>query len=429
MNTIPIAVPKASPDPLPELRVYLRPFVRVLRRDQTMRSAERYVTGLLTDLERKNCDTIAAGVAGITSGRLQHLLTDAAWEARALDEQRVRGLVQGSPPEGVLLLDDTGLPKKGKSSAGVARQYSGTLGKIANCQVVVTAEYVADEPGESKPLHWPVSARLYLPQAWTDDRARCRRAQIPDTVSFQTKPEIALQIVDQARAWNVPFRVVVADSGYGDNPHFLAGLEERQLLYVCGVESTFGLRLPDEIREAEEVGAPPYQGMGPPRKARPAPLHTAKALTDALSEDTWQTVTWREGTKKSLSKQFVALRVHRATGNPTETRVSQSRVSTGPQGWLLGERPIPGQEGDCKWYYANLPADTPLERLVTLAHARWAIEQFYEDAKGECGLDQYQGRRWDGLHRHLALVMLTYSFLAQQRKLASRNPEGGFPPL
>lgn len=429
METIPVAVPKASPDPLPELQVFLRSFMRVFRRDQTMQSMERYVTGLLTDLERKNCDTIAAAVAGITSERLQHLLTDAAWEAQSLDERRVRGLVQGSPKDGVLILDDTGLPKKGKESAGVARQYSGTLGKIGNCQVVVTAEYAEDEPSQSKPLHWPVTARLYLPKAWSDDRERCRRAHIPDEVPFQTKPKIALDLVDRARAWDVPFKVVVADAGYGDNPDFLTGLEERQLAYVCGVERTFGLRLPDEVRAAEEAPPPEYQGRGQPRKPRPAPLHTAQAITEALSEDAWQTVSWREGTKGTLSKRFVALRAHRATGNPTDSRPSQSTVSTGFEGWLLVERPLPGQEGDCKWYYSNLPADTPLERLVTLAHARWTTEQFYEDAKGECGLDQYQGRRWDGLHRHLALVMLTYSFLAQRREPASQNTDGGFSPL
>ncbi|MBM3189936.1 MAG: IS701 family transposase, partial [Chloroflexi bacterium] len=392
MENIPVAVPKASPDPLPELRDFLRPFVGVFRRDETRRSIERYVTGLLTDLERKNCDTIAAAVAGTSSERLQYALTDAGWEPQDLDERRVRILSKSSPSRGLLILDDTGQAKKGTKSAGVARQYSGTLGKVGNCQVIVTGEYAADEAGESRPLHWPVTARLYLPEAWTQDRARCQEAHIPDAVSFQTKPEMALHIVDQARAWGVPFKVVVADAGYGDNPDFLAGLEERQLAYVCGIEKTFGLRLPAEVSAAEAAPAPPYQGRGPPRKRRPAPLHTAQALTEALPEGAWRTISWREGTKGLWSKQFVALRAHCATGNPTAQRPSLSRVSTGPEGWLLGERPIPGQPGDRQWYYSNLPADTPLERLVTLAHARWIIEQFYEDAKGECGLDQYQGR-------------------------------------
>jgi SRSO17 transposase len=429
MENIPVAVPKASPDPLPELRAFLRPFSRVFRRDRTMRSIERYVTGLLTDLERKNCDTIAAAVAGISSERLQYALTDAAWEAQELDERRVRGQVKNSPSGGLLILDDTGQAKKGSKSAGVARQYSGTLGKVGNCQVVVTGEYAADEVSESRPLHWPVTARLYLPRIWTDDQERCREAHIPDDMPFQTKPEIALDIVDHALAWDVPFQVVIADAGYGDNPKFLASLEQRHLSYVCGIEKTFGLRLPDEVRAAEAAPAPAYQGKGQPRKRRPAPLYTAQAITESLPEEAWQTVSWREGTKDTLSKQFVALRAHRATGNPTDERPSCSRVSTGPEGWLLIERPMPGQGGDRKWYYSNLPADTSIARLVSLAHARWIIEQFYEDAKGECGLDQYQGRRWDGLHRHIALVMLTYSFLAQRRGPGSQNTKGGLSPL
>src|SRR5579862_8437804 len=135
------AVPRASPDPLPELATYLAPFASLLHRAESRASLERYVTGLLTDLPRKNCDTIAAALAGTSAERLQHLLTDATWDAAALDEARVNALVPLSPPDGILAIDDTGLPKQGKASVGVSRQYSGTLGKIGNCQVVVTAEY------------------------------------------------------------------------------------------------------------------------------------------------------------------------------------------------------------------------------------------------------------------------------------------------
>jgi SRSO17 transposase len=150
------------------------------------------------------------------------------------------------------------------------------------------------------------------------------------------------------------------------------------------------------------------------KKPRPAPLYTATTVLDALPEDRWQPITWREHDDGVLRKQFVAVRVYWATGS-AQFSTSHHRVFTGPEGWLLGERPVPGESGDRKWYVSNLPADTPLQRLVELAHSRWPIEQFYEDAKGECGLDHYQGRRWDGLHRHLALVMLAYSFLACQR--------------
>lgn len=418
-------VPHASPLPLPEVAAYLTPFRTLFRYRPSWESVERYVTGLLTDLGRKNCEVLAATLAGTSVERLQHLLTDASWHPLALDEQRVRQLVARSPAGGVLVLDDTGLPKQGKASAGVARQYSGTLGKKGNCQVLVSAEYVEDRLERSDPVHWPVSAQLYLPESWTADPDRCRRAQVPEAVTFQTKPELAIGLVDRARAWGVPFSLVVADSGYGDNPNFLAELEAREVRYVCAVERTFGVRLPAEAAAAGVQ--PPYQGRGQPRKPRPAPLYTAQAVLEALPASVWRVAVWRQGSEgEPLGKQVAAVRVHRATGS-TRHSTSHSRVTTGPEGWLIGERPLPGERGDAKWYFSTLPADTPWERLIALAHQRWVIEQFYEDAKGECGLDDYQGRRWDGLHRHVALSMLAYSFLVHHR--LSAPAAGGFSPL
>jgi SRSO17 transposase len=419
-------VPKASPATLPELGTYLEPFAPLFRRATSRESLERYVTGLLTDLPQKNCDTIAAAVAGTSTERLQHLLTDAAWDPQALDQQRVRALGAQSPPGGLLVLDDTGLPKQGRGSVGVARQYSGTLGKIANCQVVVSAHYVADEPTSHAPRHWPITAQLYLPETWATDPARRSKVHVPAEVPFRTKPDLALTLVDQARAWGVPFAWVVADAGYGDNPTFLQGLDARQIAYVVGVSHRFGVRLPDEVCAAALVLPSRPRGRGQPKKPRPAPLAQAKAGLEALPADRWQTITWREAEGRMLRKQFVTVRAHWATGGG-QLSTSHHRVYTGPEGWLLGERPGPGEGGDLKWYYSNLPADTPLHRLVALAHSRWPIEQFYEDAKGECGLDHYQGRRWDGLHRHLALVMLAYSFMACQRWTSTAT--AGFPPL
>jgi SRSO17 transposase len=419
-------VPKASPETLPELATYLEPFALLFRRSTSRASVERYLTGLLTDLPRKNCDTIAAAVAGTATERLQHLLTDATWDPQALDQQRVQALVAQSPPHGLLMLDDTGLPKQGRGSVGVARQYSGTLGKVANCQVVVTAHYVADEPTSPAPIHWPLTTQLYLPEAWAADQARRAKVHVPTAVAFRTKPELALALIDQARAWGVPFAWVAADAGYGDNPTFLQGIEARQLTYIVGVSSSFGVRLPDEVHTAALIPSPRPRGRGQPKKPRPASLYQAKAVLEALPADHWQTITWREYADTVLRKHFVAVRVHWATGG-AQFSTSHPRVSTGPDGWLLGERPVPGDHGDVKWYYSNLPADTPLHRLVELAHSRWPIEQFYEDAKGECGLDDYQGRRWDGLHRHLALVMLAYSFVARQRWMPT-DPVG-FSPL
>jgi SRSO17 transposase len=435
-DRIPDAVPKASSEPLPEIARFLKPFAPLFRRSQSRHSLERYVTGLLTDLNRKNCDTIAAAVAATSTERLQHLLTDADWDSQELDGARVRSLSEKSPKGGgILVLDDTSFPKKGKSSVGVARQYCGALGKRANCQVVVSAHYVADEPESSRPLHWPVCVQLYLPESWANDRERRERAHVPEEVGFRSKPRIALSLADLSREWEVPFEVVVADSGYGKYPTFVEGLEERKLPYVCGVESTFGVRLPEEVRAAKEAGAPPYKGSGQPPKERPAPLYTAEEVIGSLPEEAWQTVSWREGTKGTLSKQMVALRAHRATGSDRHS-TTHERVVTAAEGWLIAEGPLRSEredlpdEEELKYYYSSLGGEVSLERLAALAKSRWAIEQFYEDAKGECGLGDYQGRRWDGLHRHLALSMVAYSFLMLHSSILGKDPseEEAFSP-
>lgn len=440
-------VPKASPEPLPELATFLEPFAPLFHRHTSRDSMERYLTGLLTDLPHKTCESIAEVIAGTSLERLQHLLTDAAWDPLELDKARVKRLLELHPVTGgILIFDDTGLPKKGNASVGVFPQYSGTLGKIGNCQVVVSAEFLADDPASSTPFHWPVSARLFLPESWTQDNERRKQAHVPEEVRQQTKPEIALDLLDRAREWGVPIQLVVVDAGYGDNPNFLRGLDERQIPYMCAVESTFGCRLPQEV-QAVALQPPVYQGRGQPRKSRPAPLYTVKELIAALPASAWRTISWREGTKGTMQVQAVAIRVHWATGSSLHS-TSHSRVQTGPEGWLVAERPVskavtddeiepddPSAEtaekkpDEIKYRFSTLLPETSLERLVLLAHARWVIEQFYEDAKQECGLDHFQGRSWEGLHRHLALVMLAYSFLMVYRLTLPLPPDEVFPPL
>jgi SRSO17 transposase len=437
-------VPKASPEPLPELATFLEPFAPLFRRHTSRDSMERYLTGLLTDLPHKTCETIADVIAGTSLERLQHLLTDATWDPLELDEMRVKRLLSLHPvTSGILIFDDTGLPKKGNASVGVAPQYSGTLGKIGNCQVVVSAEFLADDPASSTPFHFPLSARLFLPESWTQDAGLRKQARIPEEIEQQTKPEIALDLLDHARLWGMPIQAVVVDAGYGDNPNFLRGLDERQVPYACAVQSTFGCRFPQEV-QATAAQTPVYGGRGQPRKPRPAPLYTVKELIAALPASAWQNINWREGTKGPMQIQAVAIRVHWATGSSLHS-TSHSRVHTGQSGWLLAERPVPEtvaddsppspgepqekEEEKIKYWFSVLPEDTSLTRLVLLAHARWVIEQFYEDAKQECGLDHFQGRSWEGLHRHLALVMLAYSFLMLYRLTLPLPPEEVFPPL
>jgi len=326
---------------------------------------------------------------------------------------------------GILILDDTSLPKKGNSSVGVAPQYCGTLGKIANCQVLVSAHYMVDESSSSAPLHWPLAGRLYLPEErWAKDFERRKRAHVPEELGFATKPQLALDLLDRAREWEVPFELVLADSGYGKNPAFLEGLEERNLPYVCGVEGAFGVRLADEVEACGSAAPPAYRGRGRPPKVRPAPLYTAEDVIGSLPEEAWQAISWREGTKGDLSKRMAALRVHRGIGSQERYSHSHKHVSTGPEGWLIAERPLLGEKGETKYYFSTLPVDLSIQRLGALAHSRWVIEQFYEDAKGECGLGDYQGRRWDGVHRHLALVMLAYSFLAVHSSIDGEDSQG-----
>jgi SRSO17 transposase len=309
--------------------------------------------------------------------------------------------------------------------------------------VVVSAEFLADDPASATPFHFPVSAQLFLPESWAQDAKLRKQAQVPEEITEQTKPEIALGLLDRARQWGVPIQAVVVDAGYGDNPNFLRGLDERQVPYMCAVESTFGCRLPEEV-EATAAQRPIYGGRGQPRKPRPAPLYTVKELIASLPTSAWQTISWREGTKGTMQVQAVAIRVHWATGSSLHS-TSHSRVHTGPEGWLLAERPLSEtvaddspptvvepqekEEEQIKYWFSVLSQDASLSRLVLLAHARWVIEQFYEDAKQECGFDHYQGRSWQGLHRHLTLVMLAYSFLMLYRLTLPLPPGEAFPPL
>ena len=233
-----IRIPQAPAEPLPELAAFLEPFHVHFLRSEGRHALDRYLTGLLTELPNKNCDTIAASIPGTSEQQLQGLLSTTAWDQDDLNRQRVEQMLRlPSEGDGVLIFDDTGFAKQGKCSVGVARQYSGTLGKKGNCQITVNCHYA------ERTVAWPVATRLYLPRHWAEDLPRRAKAHVPEEVCFQTKPQIALALLDQAKAWGVCWACVTADADYGDNPNFLDGLEKRRKHYVVAVRADFTVAL------------------------------------------------------------------------------------------------------------------------------------------------------------------------------------------
>ena len=257
-----MAILKAGPGPLDDLSEFLEPFARLVRRPESLHAMERYTTGLVSDLPRKTASDIGRSVAGTNGQRLQEFLTRTLWDSKEMDRLRVRHMVErAGVGEGVQIIDDTGFAKKGTRSVGVSRQYSGTLGRVDNCQVLVTTHYV------DRVFDWPIASQLYLPESWTDDKARCEAAKVPSEVGFQTKGEIALGLIDEGIEAGVATRVVVADAGYGDQPSLLDGLESRDLPYAVGVASTAHYRVVEEIeQDPGDQPARPYQGVGRLRK-------------------------------------------------------------------------------------------------------------------------------------------------------------------
>jgi SRSO17 transposase len=391
-------LPRAPAAPLPELAEFLAPFNVHFVQRPSARTFERYVTGLLTEHPNKNCDTLAAVVPGTSEQRLQHLLTDMAWDVEDLNRQRVARMLElNTDGDGVLILDDTGFPKQGRASAGVQRQYSGTLGKTGNCQVAVSCHYA------ERTVAWPVATRLYLPKSWAEDAERRRGAHVPADVAFQTKPALALALLDEARSLGIAHACVTVDADYGDKPPFLNALDARRERYVVAVAETFWVA-------ATRAGAP---------------LHAAAVLErEALSA--WVTLTWKEGSRGWQRAKFRALRAWRVDPDGTQH-----------VGWLIGQRPARGQPNEPrarKYFWSNYGPQMPLDRLAEYAHRRHWIEQYYEEAKGELGWDQFQGRRYDAFHRNAVTVMLSYSFLVwlewRERQDVRRRgrPRGAFSP-
>jgi SRSO17 transposase len=350
-----------------------------------------YCTGLMLPVKRKSVEPMAAHLSPdrvrSEHQRLHHFVADAPWsDDLVLDAVRSYVLERisrraGSPE--ALIIDDTGFPKKGKHSVGVARQYCGQLGKQDNCQVAVSVSLANEH------FSLPVRYQLYLPQSWADDSERRKHAKVPEALEFVTKPMLALQLLENLGEVESLPELVLADAGYGASTEFRDQLTAMGFTYVVGVTGAVSLQ---------------SQALAPLR---------AKELAMQLPSRRFRTLTWREGTNCALSSRFAAIRVHCASraARPGETSAEQ---------WLLIEWPKAEVE-PTKYFLSTLPADTPIKELVRLAKLRWRIERDYQELKQELGLGHFEGRSWRGFHHHATLCIAAYGFLVTERLVAQKK--------
>jgi SRSO17 transposase len=374
-----------------------------------------YCTGLMLPLSRKSVEPMAARVdplhASARHQSLHHFVAKAEWS----DAEMLRRVSQWVVPKMDLsagafwIIDDTGFPKKGKHSVGVARQYCGVLGKQDNCQVAVSISLASAQASV------PVAYRLYLPKAWAEDAERRKNAGVPAEVNFATKTQIALEQLESLLAEGAPKYCVLADAAYGVDQAFRQRLTDLGLPYVVGITSAVVVWPPG----IEPLAPKRYSGRGRPpsmpRRNRSRQPVSVKDLAQGLAPSAFHTISWREGTNETLSGRFAAVRVRHAGGNIGKARLH-------PEQWLLIEWPA-GEAEPLKYYLSNLPADVALNDLVSQAHMRWRIERDYQDLKQELGLGHYEGRGWRGFHHHASLSIAAYGFLVAER-LAADKPLG-----
>ena len=372
-------------------------------------SLRQYVDGLLGDSPRKSMSAMLARVSEPTSYQaFQHFITHAPWEAEGV-WRRLRRVT----PErtGILILDETSFPKAGPHSVGAARQYCGALGKVANCQVAVTAALWTGRRA------WPLGALLYLPEAWACDAARRLAARVPTAIVFQEKWRLALTLVRRARAAGLTLTAVVADAEYGDNSTVRRTLHRLRLPYALGISPTLTVfRGTPTLRIDRQQPPPRNRRAGWPDQEAVG----VRTLSDALPPRTWRRVAWRNGTNPPWAADFAAVRVTPAT-DWTQRRLA-------PEIWLLCERGL-GPTGRRKHYFVSLPATASLSQLVRLAHHRWAIEQHYQDCKTELGLDHFEGRSYPGWQHHMVISAVAFAFLQTERMRPREGPQLTFPQV
>jgi SRSO17 transposase len=393
------------------LAAYLDAIAGVLGHASRAASAQAYCTGLLLPGERKSIEPMAARLdpAHVQAKHqsLHHVVAQAEWDeaaVRAAVRAQVLPAIERHGPVAYWIVDDSGFPKQGTHSVGVARRYCGQLGKQDNWQVAVSLSVANDHAS------LPIAYQLFLPEVWATDPTRRAKAGVPETIRFETKTAIALGQLRQALTAGVPVGIVLGDAAYGDETAFRVGVAEVGLRYMLGVRAGTSVWAPG----TEPLPPLPWSGRGrrPTRLRRDAAHQpvTLKALASSLSAQAWRRVTWREGSQGKLSSRFAAVRVrpaHRDT----------QRSEPWPEEWLLIEWP---EAEPAKYWSSNLPPRTSLKRLVKVAKARWWIERDYQELKQELGLGHYEGRNWRGFHQHASLCIAAYGFLIAERCL--------FPP-
>jgi SRSO17 transposase len=390
-----------------ELGRWLKPFLDRLGHKARRQMCPLYVSGLIGPGDRKSIAPMAKRLALGECDQLHHFIAAGVWDAAPVESElliQADRLVGGS--DAVLVIDDTAMPKKGTHSVGVAAQYASALGKTANCQTLVSLTLARGE------VPVMLALRLFLPESWTRDRARLERAGVPaEYRTVRTKPEIALAEIDRVIAAGVRFGCVLADAGYGLSAPFREGLTARKLAWAVGIPRHL------KVYPADVGMVWPVARRGRPRQ-RPIPDILSIPAEDMLAHAKWLAISWRTGTKAKLEARFAAVRVRVADGPPQRIGDKAHQHLPGGEAWLIGEHRMSGEK---KYYLANLPAKTHLRTLAATIKARWICEQAHQQLKEELGLDHFEGRSWQGLHRHALMTMIAYAFLQYRRLKTARR--------
>jgi len=398
---------------------YCTALIQALGHADRHQPAQWYMKGLMLPGERKSIEPMAARVhpENVRSAHqaMHHLVADAPWDDRAMLKAVAEQVLPTLLKKGLQrwwILDDTAHAKKGMHSAGVARQYSGRLGKTENCQVAVSLS-VANTHGSL-----PLDYRLYLPQEWGEDAKRRERAGVPREIEFRTKGQIARTEIEAALAAGIARGVVLADAGYGDETGFRDWLIEQQLDYVMGVRTGTSVWW-GKHQPAKAPPPSPRGGRPRTRTVRDAKHQPISVLDIArtLPPKCWRNVSWRESTNTRLSSRFARVRVRAA-----------HRDKIRDEEWLLIEWPLEQAE-PTHYFLSTLPAQTPFKRLVGHAKGRWMIERDYQELKSELGLSHYEGRNWRGFHHHATLCIAAYGFLMIERLSGKKNARFKEPSL